>query len=84
MSEIYTYMTNFTKGWLKYQNSYEDLTKADFYMNFRFTECDLWGLAPVQTINGTQNVITFTDNKSCLVWVSFLKHKSDAFAAFKE
>ena len=36
MPEIYAYMTNFTKGWLKYQNSYEDLTKADFYMNFRF------------------------------------------------
>ena len=36
MPEIYTYMTNFTKGWLKYQNSYADLTKADFYMNFRF------------------------------------------------
>ena len=22
--------------WLKYQNSYQDLTKADFYVNFRF------------------------------------------------
>jgi len=36
MLEIYAYMTNFTKGWLKYQNSYEDLTEADFYMNFHF------------------------------------------------
>ena len=36
MPEIYTYMTKFTEGWLKYQNSYVDLTKADFYMNFRF------------------------------------------------
>ena len=27
MPEIYAYMTNFTKGWLKYQNSYKDLTK---------------------------------------------------------
>ena len=36
MPEIYTNMTNFTKSWLKYQNSYEDLTKTDFYMNFHF------------------------------------------------
>jgi hypothetical protein len=38
---------------------------------------DLWGPAPVQTITGTQYVITFTDNKSCWVWVTFitfLKH----------
>src|SRR3984957_2610353 len=45
---------------------------------------DLWGPAPVQTITGTQYVITFTDNKSRWVWVAFLKHKSEAFAAFKE
>ena len=45
---------------------------------------DLWGSALVQTIIGTCYVITFMDNKSCWTWVAFLKHKSDAFAAFKE
>src|ERR1700677_1281424 len=45
---------------------------------------DLWGPALVQTITGTHYVITFTDNKSRWAWVTFLKHKSDAFAAFKE
>ena len=45
---------------------------------------DLWGPAPVQTITGTRYVITFTDDKSRWTWVAFLKHKSDAFAAFKE
>src|ERR1700683_5151409 len=45
---------------------------------------DLWGPAPVQTITGTHYVITFTDDKSRWAWVTFLKHKSDAFAAFKE
>jgi Integrase core domain/GAG-pre-integrase domain len=45
---------------------------------------DLWGPAPVQTITGTQYVITFTDDKSHWVWVAFLKRKSDAFTAFKE
>src|ERR1700728_1166773 len=45
---------------------------------------DLWGPAPVQTITGTCYVITFTDDKSCWVWIAFLKCKSDAFAAFKE
>jgi transposase InsO family protein len=44
----------------------------------------LWGLALVQTVNGTQYVITFTDDKSRWVWVSFLKHKNNAFAVFKE
>src|ERR1700683_5341105 len=46
--------------------------------------CDLWGPALVQTVNSTRYVMTFTDDKSCWVWVSFLKCKSDAFAAFKE
>ena len=45
---------------------------------------DLWGPAPVQTITGTRYVITFMDDKSRWTWVAFLKHKSDAFAAFKE
>jgi hypothetical protein len=45
---------------------------------------DLWGPALVQTITGTHYVITFTDDKSRWAWVAFLKHKSDAFAAFKE
>jgi hypothetical protein len=41
MLEIYAYMTNFTKVCLKYQNSYKDLTKADFYMNFHFYRVSL-------------------------------------------
>src|ERR1700728_1923582 len=45
---------------------------------------DLWGPAPVQTITGTSYVITFTDDKSHWVWVTFLKRKSDAFTVFKE
>src|SRR5882724_3433778 len=40
---------------------------------------DLSGPALVQTITGTHYVITFTDNKSCWVWVAFLKCKSEAF-----
>ena len=57
MQEIYAYMTNFTKGWLKYENSYEDLTKADFYINFRFyresrvtdglTKTEIWSMSRV-------------------------------------
>ena len=48
MPEIYAYMTNFTKSWLKYQNFYEDLTKADLYMNFCFyrvsqSQCKTFG-----------------------------------------
>src|SRR6202050_343258 len=45
---------------------------------------DLWGPTPVQTITSTHYVITFTDDKSRWAWVKFLKHKSDAFTAFKE
>src|ERR1700683_3461217 len=45
---------------------------------------DLWGPALVQTITGTCYVITFTDNKSHWVWVTFLKCKSKAFTVFKE
>jgi hypothetical protein len=44
----------------------------------------LWGPALVQTITGTHYIITFTDDKSHWVWVAFLKHKSEAFTAFKE
>lgn len=46
--------------------------------------CDLWGLSPVETINGTRYVMTFTDDNSRWVWAHFLRRKSDAFAAFKE
>ena len=30
MPEIYAHMANFTKAWLKYQNSYEDLITLTF------------------------------------------------------
>ena len=45
---------------------------------------DLWGPAPVSTINGMKYIITFTDDKSRWLWVSYLKRKSDAFTAFKQ
>ncbi|KAL1941168.1 hypothetical protein VTO73DRAFT_7380 [Trametes versicolor] len=45
---------------------------------------DLWGEAQVQTPDGKRYVMTITDHYHRWLWVAFLRHKSDAFGAFKE
>lgn len=45
---------------------------------------DLWGPAPVQTLNGSCYLLTLTDNKSQRLWVYFLKKKSQAFTTFQD
>ena len=45
---------------------------------------DLWGKGQVETPSGKRYMMTFTDHWSRWLWVVFLRHKSDAFAAFKE
>ena len=45
---------------------------------------DLWGPAPVRSIDGTHYVLTFTNDKSQWLWVHFLKFKAKAFQAFVE
>lgn len=44
---------------------------------------DLWGPAPVSTPNGSRYAMTFTDDNSRLVWIYFLRMKSQAFETFK-
>ena len=43
---------------------------------------DLWGPAPVRSIDGTHYVLTFIDDKSRWLWVRFLKSKAEAFQVF--
>ena len=45
---------------------------------------DLWGHAPTRSLDGSRYIIHFTDDNSRWVWVYFLKHKNEAFDAFKE
>lgn len=45
---------------------------------------DLWRPTLIQTISESWYMITFTDDYSRWTWVSFLKHKSDAYKAFEK
>ena len=44
---------------------------------------DLWGPAPVETLRGRCYYVTFTDDKTRLTHLHFLRHKSDTFGAYK-
>ena len=44
---------------------------------------DVWGPKKVSSIGGKHYFVTFFDDHSRKVWVYFLKHKSEAFEAFK-
>ena len=44
---------------------------------------DVWGPTKVSSIGGKHYFVTFIDDHSQEVWVYFLKHKSEAFEAFK-
>ena len=45
---------------------------------------DLWGPAPMQTINGRRYYISFTDDKTRLTYLHLLRQKSEAFGAYKD
>ena len=65
MPKIYTYMNNFTKGWLKYQNSYKDLTKPIFTWISIFTQCNLWQIGKKSGVDWI-NLDEANDNLSYL------------------
>ena len=50
---------------------------------FEFIEADLWGPAPIVSL-GYSFYIAFIDAHSRFVWISLLKHKSEALHTFKE
>jgi hypothetical protein len=45
---------------------------------------DLWGPAPMPTINGRRYYISFTDDKTRLTYLHLLRQKSEAFSAYKD
>jgi hypothetical protein len=45
---------------------------------------DLWGPSLVESHKGSWYYITFIDDSSIMVWVYFLKSKSDVFETFKK
>ena len=45
---------------------------------------DVWGPAPVETIGGRRYYITFTDDKTRLMYLHLLRQKSKAFAAYQD
>lgn len=44
---------------------------------------DLCGPTRTQSINGEKYFMLFIDDYTRMVWVTFLKHKSEAFEKFK-
>lgn len=44
---------------------------------------DVWGLAPVTSINDYKYYLVFVDDFSKFTWVYLLKFKSDVFTIFK-
>jgi hypothetical protein len=45
---------------------------------------DLWGPAPVETLNGRRYFVSFIDDNTRLSYLYFLRKKKEAFAAYKD
>lgn len=45
---------------------------------------DLWGPVQVSFIGGSCYFVTFINDSTRILWVYFLKHKSDVFETFKK
>lgn len=48
-----------------------------------YIHADVWGPSREASLSGARYMVTFIDDFSRKVWVYFLKHKSEAFDAFK-
>ena len=51
--------------------------------NLEYLHADLWGPEKVKTFGGSAYFLSIIDDHSRKVWVHLLKHKNDAFKAFK-
>lgn len=51
---------------------------------FMTIHSDVWGPAPIQTPSGARYFVTFTDECTRMIWISFLKNKGEVFKAFTE
>ena len=49
---------------------------------FELVHSDLWGLAPVNFVNGFRYYILFVDHYSRFSWLYLLKSKTEAFSKF--
>jgi transposase InsO family protein len=49
-----------------------------------YVHSDLWGASRKTSVGGARYMLTIIDDYSRKVWPYFLKHKSEAFSAFKE
>ena len=49
-----------------------------------YVHSDLWGPSRKASLGGARYMLTIIDDYSLRVWPYFLKHKSEAFSAFKE
>jgi transposase InsO family protein len=49
-----------------------------------YVHFDLWGASRKTSVGGARYMLTIIDDYSRKVWPYFLKHKSEAFSAFKE
>lgn len=59
--------------------------KSDFHASrpLELIHFDVWGLAPVTSINDLQYYILFVDDYSKFTWLYLLKHKSNVLELFK-
>ena len=58
--------------------------KSQFIANslFELVHSDIWGLNPINFVNGFKYYILFIDHYTRFTWIYFLENKSDVFAKF--
>ena len=54
------------------------------FAQFKLFHSDLWGLAPVTSVNGYQYYVLFVDHFTRSTWLFLLKAKFDAFPVFTQ
>lgn len=57
-------------------------TRSDFPLHK--IHCDLWGPAPINSVQNFRYYVSFVDDCTCYTWMFPLKYKSDIFACFKK
>jgi hypothetical protein len=63
--------------------SFMKVGRAPKLRKLELVHTDLWGPAPMATLEGSRYYITSIDDSSRKVWVYFLKLKSNVFKVFK-
>jgi len=64
--------------------SFSKTSKSSKAKRLELVHTDVWGPAPMKSLEGSKYYVTFIDDSTRKVWFYFIKNKSDVFSVIEK